>query len=381
MASGNAVLSICIPTFNRAAMLRTCLAELRPVVRALPFAVEVLISDNHSQDDTDIVLREINLEEWAEDDGMTLRVIRPAHRLEAIEHYFEVMRHARGIYAHYLADDDALLPTGLEAAVIRMQNAPEMVACFSPQIEVEQGTDRVIEICSAPEKAPLVVKRGDYLEACSLLSGAPFHPEVPLVRAEAWRRHVVRPHKAYFGHWLLASLLKVGDVGIGGRDDAYYKHRLRPQTQGNDNQIQWEFAVDRMDQQRLGMELLFARMQAAGGRFSGEQLQQIGVFFVQRMALYADIAARVCAHGGDFQGASELLARSALWKGSDVAGIDSGTLERRVSAEIERRRGAIAGDLTVVDTPAQRHAAIVAGADPARVVAREDLAVALRVMS
>lgn len=375
------LLSICIPTFNRAAMLRTCLAELRPVVQALPFPVEVVISDNHSTDETRDVLRDsepafADLEDFA----YRLRVIRPARHIEAIEHYVEVMRHARGKYAIYLADDDALLPVGLVAAVGWMQQNPDMVACFHPQMEVEQGTDTVQHIAALPGDGDFIIPRGDYLAACRLLGPAPFHPEVPLVRAEAWRRHVVRPAKTFFGFWLLASLLKVGDVGIGHH--GYYKHRLRPQSVGASNQIQWEFAVDRMDQNRLGMELLFYRyLQSSGGKWSPEQRRHVLEFFAGRMAQYASIAARVCALGGDLQAAAELLARNALWTGASVDDIDEGTLDRRVDAEINRRARAHGSSVFVaVETAAEREDWIGRGCgDPANIVARADVREALRV--
>lgn len=330
------LLSICIPTFNRAEMLRTCLAELRPVVRALPFPVEVVISDNRSTDDTERVVRDISWDEWVADDPMPMRFVRPAVHLEAIEHYVEMMRHARGKYAHYLADDDALLPQGLRVAVEWMEAHPGMVACFNAQFEVEQGTDRVLGIANNVAGGPRILGRNDYLGAIDLLRDQPFHPEVPLVRSEIWRRHVARSHKTFFGFWLLASLLKVGDVGIS--QTLYYKHRLRPHQDGAGNQIQWEFAVDRMDQNRLGMELLFAR--AMRGERDPEKLARLQGFFTQRMTDYAAIAARVCIQGGDHQAAAEIMARCALWAGTDIEAFDEATLDERVVKEIERRHAA-----------------------------------------
>lgn len=50
------LLSICIPTYNRAIFLKDALSHLRESLQNLSFQVEVIISDNHSEDDTQTIV-------------------------------------------------------------------------------------------------------------------------------------------------------------------------------------------------------------------------------------------------------------------------------------------------------------------------------------
>lgn len=53
------LLTISIPTYNRYGFLKTCLEQLLPQVAAAPAEVEVLITDNCSQDETEAYVRQL----------------------------------------------------------------------------------------------------------------------------------------------------------------------------------------------------------------------------------------------------------------------------------------------------------------------------------
>lgn len=362
-------LSICIPTFNRAPLLKQCLIELKPVLKALPFETEVVVSDTGSTDETDTIL--------AGSDLPGLRVIKHRVQLDPIANHFAAMRHARGEYVHYLGDDDALLPKGLIAAVEWLSREPGMVAAFNPMFETEQGTDRALDMAGDVVTERTILPRNGYREAFQIIAERVWHPEVPLVRAETWRRFVTQPRKTFYGYWLLASLLSAGAVGLG--TEPYYKHRLRPISDSYP-QIQWEFAVDRMDQNRLGMELLLLRyLQTQGQVIAEEQRVSLLRWFAQRSVEYAQIASRVSFQGDDQQAGVEFGIRYALWFGADISRLDEDTLPGRVEREIENRLAASPAGLEIVDTAKERAAMIEKGCDPIAVIAREDIAAALRV--
>lgn len=373
------ILSICIPTHNRVAMLSRCLEQLSTVLLALPFKTEIVVFNNASTDGTSAFLESVG-----RDYPMPpVRAIHQGFKLDVVESHFAALRHAGGRYAHYLADDDALVEPELIAAVVeRLEREPEMVAMFCPQIEVRGPDDEIAQIVNDVVAQPLTLPRCGYLAAIEIISGQMFHPEVPMVRADAFRRHVAAPRKTFFGFWLLASLLKVGAVGIG--TEAYYKHRLRdPNLPGAERQVQWEFAIDRMDQNRLGMELLFLRhMQSVGQlEMTEEQRRGLAEWFAVRMAKYAQVGARIANQQGDHQGAMELAARCGLWLGLAIDDADGQFLAQRVEQEIQRRTLSTHAPtgLIVVDTAEQRTQKISDGARREAVVARADIAASLRV--
>ncbi len=356
------VLSICIPTHNRAVLLGQTLSALCAV--KWPFETEIVVSDNASVDDTPQVLR-----------SFPVRSFRQKEKLEAIDNYFAAIRAARGEYAFYLGDDDAVIPDCMVRSIAEMQAHPDWVAAFSPLLEVEQGTDRVLQTVNQVE-APFVLERGDFVAALRFFMQRVYHPETPLVRAEAFRRFVTRPRKMWYSYWMVACLLKQGPIGILG--EPTWKHRIR--SPADNPQLQWSYAVDGLDRNRLGLEYIaFLAEKQHGGRLPEDIGARIADFFFERFADYAEVAMNVCRMQGDHQGAAEFAARLGLWRAVDVTDFDRSTLESRVDAEIRKRQTSTEGTLTVVESAAERAALVAKGLDAACVLAREDLRRALTV--
>ncbi len=355
-------LSICIPTYNRSRLLQETLSALCAV--RWPFEAEIVVSDNASTDDTPRVLA-----------SFPVRSFRQPKNLEAIENYFAVLRAARGEYAFYLADDDMVVPEALARAVAQMQAHPEWVASFSPMLEVQQGTDRVLQTVNQVD-APFALAKGDFSAALRFFMQRVYHPETPLVRSEAFRRFVTRPRKMWYSYWMVGCLLKQGPIGF--LSEATFKHRIRPPSE--ETQLQWSYAVDELDRNRLGLEYIaFLAEKQHGGRLPEDIGSRLADFFIERFTAYAEVAMNVCKLQGDLQGAAEFASRLALWRATDVAAIDKGSLEARVDAEIEKRRASAEGALTVVETASEREALVTKGQDASRIVAREDLRQALSI--
>lgn len=390
------LLSICCFTWNRAELLRRCLAEAAATVKVLPFEVEFLCLDTGSTDATPAVMAACK-------DIEGYRPIRFAGRLPEHEALFAAARMARGEFFFWLPDDDRLDPVGLAKAVFELQTDPSAVASFSPQIEVEDGTDRQVGMLNGMHE-PLRFARGDLRDATTYLLQSNYHPEMPLCRTDAFRRHVTRPRKSFLGYWLMLSLLQAGDVQI--RTEGFFVHRLRPQGGAHD-QVQWTYAVDRQDQHRLAFEILLAR--------SGLR-DAIAGAIPRRMAGYAQSAASISARAGQWQAALEFSARASLSGVPPLIGGSLGEMQEittadRVAEEVaERLRGCedadhvliaamsplaeavaavlrrhrlpVTGDrpLVVVGTASDRQWHIGEGVDPWRAVALDDLAAALSIV-
>jgi glycosyltransferase involved in cell wall biosynthesis len=354
------LLSICIPTHNRSALLAETLSSLCAV--KWPFETEVVVSDNASTDETPQIL-----------ESFPVRSFRQKNKLEAIDNYFAAIRAARGDYAFYLGDDDAVIPDALGRAVAGMQAHPDWVASFSPLLETEQGTDRVLQTVNTVD-APFVLEKGDFAAALRFFMQRPYHAETPLVKAEVFRRFVTRSSRMWYAYWLVGCLLKRGPVGLLG--EPVWKHRVRPPS--NNPQLQWDYAVDGMDRNRLGLEYIaFLAEKQHGGKLPEDIGPHIVDFFMHRFSEYAEVARNVCQMQGDHQGAVEFSTRLGLWRGDDAAELERSTLDARVQTEIQKRQASSDGPLTIVESADERNALVAKGADATRIVAKEDLKLAL----
>ena len=120
------LLSVCFPTYNRAAFLKqsltALLSQLTPVAAR---HVEIVISNNMSTDHTREVVQALQLE-WT--DVQFVYVEQP-ESLGADNVYF-VTEHARGEFVLIVSDDDILLPGAVDE-VLRIIHAYPNVAAIS----------------------------------------------------------------------------------------------------------------------------------------------------------------------------------------------------------------------------------------------------------
>ncbi|MEP7098984.1 MAG: glycosyltransferase family 2 protein [Burkholderiales bacterium] len=133
------LLTIAIPTYNRAANLELLLRCLRTEVSALKNEVTVLVSDNASSDDTPRVLRDAQ-RDWAE-----LTVRRNEQNIGADGNFCEILDRIDSRYFWVLGDDD-LPKTGVISKLIALllRESPALVYMQSewvkPIIGPDQGT-------------------------------------------------------------------------------------------------------------------------------------------------------------------------------------------------------------------------------------------------
>ena len=101
------LLSICVPTYNRARLLdvslRAILSQLTPGMRGL---VEVVVLDNASPDETPAVVEAAR----ADFPDAALRVIRRPQNIGPDANFCTAPSDAAGEFVYLLSDDDVLLP-------------------------------------------------------------------------------------------------------------------------------------------------------------------------------------------------------------------------------------------------------------------------------
>ena len=98
------LLSICIPTYKRAAYLEKSLEAFRQAFEGHDYDVELLVSDNDSPDNTPEVVKA------AMDKGLKCRYVRNERNLGPDGNFLSCFRKASGKYIWLLGDDDYLIP-------------------------------------------------------------------------------------------------------------------------------------------------------------------------------------------------------------------------------------------------------------------------------
>lgn len=113
--SSNPLVSIGIPTFNRAASLRRSVLS---VLKQDYSNIEILISDNASVDETPDVCQVLCLAD------NRIKYMRQSHNMGACENFNQVLNDATGEFFMWLGDDDWLDPSYVSQCAAFLLNSP-----------------------------------------------------------------------------------------------------------------------------------------------------------------------------------------------------------------------------------------------------------------
>lgn len=116
MASERPLLTIAIPTYNRAKFLDHLLSTLFDQIHG-KHQVELMISDNASPDDTPSVV------ERYQNAGLSIRYVRNPENIGADRNILQCFELADGKYVWIFADDDVIEPTGLATVLTHLESA------------------------------------------------------------------------------------------------------------------------------------------------------------------------------------------------------------------------------------------------------------------
>ena len=101
------LLSICIPTYNRKEFIDVALSHLEGALKNVSFPIEVIISDNHSEDGTKEVIEDHIAS------GLFCRYIRNSQNIGPDANFVQCFNEAKGKYIWIIGDDDYLCPNSL----------------------------------------------------------------------------------------------------------------------------------------------------------------------------------------------------------------------------------------------------------------------------
>lgn len=129
------LLSICIPTFNRAHLLNDLLKALENELASLTICqqTEIVVLSNASTDDTSTIVRSY--------DKLPVRFFENSYNIGAHANVLKVTSHARGKYAWIIGDDDLPVKNGIEN-ILSCINDNQGARCIMINFVYEKSINR-----------------------------------------------------------------------------------------------------------------------------------------------------------------------------------------------------------------------------------------------
>jgi glycosyltransferase involved in cell wall biosynthesis len=212
MADTRGELAICIPTFNRAELLRNTLNDL---AEQQDLFDEVVVSDNGSADHTPQVVADCRNMFHSR-----LRYVRHEPTLGHMRNIHAVLSQSRCRLQYLLCDDDRLIPDGLRAGLACLNADPEAVAVFGGYRHIGETPDQNYEMrySAQPERRTSQDRRRLVEE----MTGA----WLPILVTEAYQRFCYYDQTMY-GYWrVVDGLLNTGSIWFV--PDMFYLHNATP---------------------------------------------------------------------------------------------------------------------------------------------------------
>lgn len=168
------ILSICIPTCNRARYLENLLADLVRCMGSLQYSCEILIGDNFSTDETQNVVRSYA-------NRLPIRYFRRPENLGILNNLGLLYDAAKGKYCVYLADDDFLIIEQVREILNFLE--------FNPQIGMVQGPWLIHDRVTGQDFGQFyyidqntIIERRDFRSLLSLILHKHIFPEIFVCR-------------------------------------------------------------------------------------------------------------------------------------------------------------------------------------------------------
>ncbi len=300
-AEAQVMLSICIPTYNRAPFLDYLLTDLATNCR-FDFRYEIVISDNASSDNTTEIVEKHKAA------GEPISYYRQPENKGGGPNLFTAFHRAVGRFLIYLADDDLVDPTGLADNIHFMMDHPEICAVYTPWELYDALHKNSSGLFYDQGKDLIVFNPGDEIDLLTLLVQQHIFPEIMIYRADAVR-HVIA--EARFSYWAFSYLAAVSSRGaVAFRNKPYYRSVTLTPVADYRAQAGMDDAMTSWDSYRGGMEYLvfnlLRRKNVTPDADTRAAFRQMIDHFVEtRMR----VALRLWLGRGDYLRAYELIAR------------------------------------------------------------------------
>jgi hypothetical protein len=275
------LLSLCVPTYNRARYLDSLLGALAAQMRDFPYTYEIVVCDNGSSDATpDIVARHAA--------ALPIRSLRHPETIGCYPNVIFAMTQARGRYMMYLADDDCVLGEALAPVLAAMEADPEVAITYAPWLLYDLVDQRSQgQFYQVPQD--LRIERGQHGELLGHILRHHIFPEIYVARTEAMMRLMPRVNDiAFYAFAQAADYLAQGAVSIRAQPfyvsmTRYFADENRSQVGNGEVEIAW-------DRYRGGLEYLMAR---AGSAIGAEERAGFHLRIQQMIAMRTSVPIRL----------------------------------------------------------------------------------------
>ena len=315
------MLSICIPTFNRASLLSETLSHLS-FIKDIDIPIEVIVSDNASTDETEDVVHRMS------ERLPSLRYFRQQTHVGMLPNHASAYRMASGEYVTYLADDDRLVPDPLLDLIRYLNDRQDIVVCFTSWHDWDAKDKKPVAEWNRCGDITLFDKSRTY-ELFNFIMKYHIFPEIAIYRTNIFHKILFLPHKTWAPHWWMCNFLKYGTICFHPK--IFYRNTVRfesgeinKQRHGN------KLAVTILDEYRAAAEFVLFNALRENGIFCvpksmrGTALDLINNFANERLF----VAGRLSFGQRDFISSIEFFSRYLIW--SSKRKIDISTLERDV---------------------------------------------------
>lgn len=303
------LVSVCLPTYNRADLLDLCLTRLADLNR-VDLQYEIVVSDNCSTDETaDVVrshastLQRLSYQRMKQNNGPLLN-------------WHNAVRHATGEFVTYLGDDDRLIPEGLVGHLDVMRRRPELVATYADWISFDDEREVELNRYYSFLKQRAEFDAQSRFQALDFILNNQVLPETGILRRGALLRALPFVKVGYPYLQYLYQMLRQGTIAFD-LVPFYVENRV---VKAHLDRGNWQgmglWLVN--DEMRTSIEMIVLRAFQDSGfpTIPDERRAQIREFVEVRLQQRYQLEALVARLQGNFILASELQRRWTLWQGT-----------------------------------------------------------------
>ena len=245
------VLSICVPTYNRARYLECLLEDLSASIGELGFSYELLIGDNASEDETGAVVGKY-------EGQLTVRYFRRPRNVGAAKNLSQLFKAARGRYIVYVADDDLLIPGAIGCHIAYLEANPDVGAVFTPWFLHDRVEGRDVDQFFVINEETRI-EAGEHGLLFDLLVTSHIFPEIYIARTSLARE--VAPDTNPFAFIFFVQIaLMVDRSAVIFRDQPFYRSVTRYFDNESHTRAGHEEVKIGWDGYRGGLEYILAKV-------------------------------------------------------------------------------------------------------------------------
>lgn len=300
------MLSICIPTYNRQSLVAQTLEDLKWTLN-VGMVIEIIVSDNASDDDTEQVVKEIGRQ------FPHFRYVRQKRNVGGDKNALSVMRLVRGKYFVKLSDDDRLIQGPLLAEIDYMNHHEDVIISHAPWKLWNDVTDA--EVCNFYnlEKAEAFTK-AQSADLFNFIVTKHIFPEIAVYRTQPYLRGIFEWHQAYTPFIEMMRALHFGTIRF--QPEPFCRVIIATSVESRNKEKSGVQDIGNLlDQYRAGLEIAASLALSNMGMraFNPDNrlvvLDLINDFICTRM----NVAAKIAQAKKNFIQANILLKRSGLW--------------------------------------------------------------------